>query len=66
MSKLLRQVCTAALALIPIATGIVTLLGIKDPLSVFLGGLGRMLSWMRIGAPAFIYWQSRVVEAFRP
>jgi len=32
MSKLLLQVCTAALALIPMVTGIVTLLGIRDPL----------------------------------
>jgi uncharacterized protein YjeT (DUF2065 family) len=32
MSKLLLQVCTAALALIPIVTGIITLLGIRDPL----------------------------------
>lgn len=89
MSKLLLQVCTAVLALIPIVTGVVTLLGIKDPLyrplaralwgAVFLGGLGRLLSWMRIGAPpkpfmgftllellgapAFIYWQARVAGA---
>ena len=128
MSKLLLQVCTAALALIPIVTGVVTLLGIRDPLyrplalpesavldsnlrffggvwlgvglamlwlvpsiehqgvlfralwgAVFLGGLGRLLSWIRIGAPpkpfmgftllellgapAFIYWQARVAGA---
>jgi len=128
MSRLLLQACTAALAIIPIVTGVVTLLGIKDPLyrplalpespvldsnlrffggvwlgvglamlwlvpsiehqgvlfwalwgAVFLGGLGRLLSWIRIGAPpkpfmaftllellgapAFIYWQARVAGA---
>jgi hypothetical protein len=129
MSRLILQVCTAVLALIPIVTGIISLLGIKDPLyrplalpespvldsnlrffggvwlgvglamlwlvpsiehqgvlfralwgAVFLGGLGRMLSWLRIGspprpfmgftllellgAPAFIRWQAQVAEAF--
>jgi len=32
MSRLLLQICTALLALILIATGIVTMLGVKDPL----------------------------------
>jgi hypothetical protein len=128
MSKLPLQVCTAVLALIPIATGIVTLLGIKDPLyrplalpespildsnlrffggiwlgaglamlwlvpsieyqgvlfralwgAIFLGGVGRVLSWILIGAPPrpfigftllellgaplFIGWQSRLAQA---
>jgi hypothetical protein len=123
------QVCTAVLALIPIATGIVTLLGVRDPIyrplglpsapildsnlrffggiwlgvglamlwlvpsiehqgvlfralwvAVFLGGVGRLLSWIMIGAPPrpfigftllevvgaplFIYWQYRVAQAF--
>jgi hypothetical protein len=31
------QVCTAVLALIPIATGIVTLLGVRDPIYRPLG-----------------------------
>jgi uncharacterized protein YjeT (DUF2065 family) len=128
MPKLLLQICTAVLALIPIVTGIITLLGLKDPLyrplalprssvldsnlrffggiwlgiglamlwlvpsierqgvlfralwgAVFLGGVGRMLSWILIGAPPkpfigftvlelvgaplFIYWQHRVAQA---
>jgi uncharacterized protein DUF4345 len=128
MLKLLLQICTAVLALIPIVTGIVTLLGLKDPLyrplplprspildsnlrffggiwlgiglamlwlvpsieqqgvlfralwgAVFLGGVGRILSWILIGAPPkpfigftlleligapfFIYWQHRVAQA---
>jgi hypothetical protein len=122
------QVATAVLALIPIATGVVTMLGIRDPLyrplqlpaapvldsnlrflggiwlglglallwsvpqierqgvlfralwtAVFLGGVGRLLSWRLIGAPPtpfigftllevvgaplFIYWQYRVAQA---
>jgi hypothetical protein len=128
MPKLLLQICTAVLALIPIVTGIITLLGVKDPLyrplalprspildsnlrffggiwvglglamlwlvpsiehqgvlfralwgAVFLGGVGRMLSWILIGtppkpfigftlleligAPLFIYWQYRLAQA---
>jgi uncharacterized protein YjeT (DUF2065 family) len=128
MLKLLLQISTAVLALIPIVTGIITLLGLKDPLyrplalprssmldsnlrffggiwlgvglamlwlvpsieqqgvlfralwgAVFLGGVGRMLSWILvgvppkpfigftllelIGAPLFIYWQHRVAQA---
>ena len=47
MSKLLLQVCTAALALIPIVTGVVTLLALLELL----------------GAPAFIWWQARVAGA---
>jgi hypothetical protein len=123
------QVATAVLALIPIATGAVTLLGIKDPLyrtfalpptpildsnlrffggiwlglglallwsvpsiehqgvlfrvvwgAVFLGGVGRLLSWLLIGppprpfigftllellgAPLLVFWQYRVARAF--
>jgi Domain of unknown function (DUF4345) len=98
MSRLLLQICTGLLSLIPIATGIVTMLGVKDPLyrplglpaapvldsnlrflggiwlgiglamlwlvpsierqgtlfrvlwvAVFLGGVGRVLSWIVIG-----------------
>jgi hypothetical protein len=37
MSRLLLQICTGLLALIPIATGIVTMLGVKDPLYRPLG-----------------------------
>jgi hypothetical protein len=127
MSRLLLQICIGLLALIPIATGIVTMLGVKDPLyrlglpeapvldsnlrffggiwlgvglamlwlvpsierqgtlfralwvAVFLGGMGRVLSWVLIGpppksyagfiilellgAPLFIYWQYRVAQS---
>ena len=98
MSRLLLQICTGLLALIPIVTGIVAMLGVKDPLyrplglpeapvldsnlrffgglwlgiglallwlvpaieregtlfralwvAVFLGGVGRVLSWLLIG-----------------
>ena len=128
MSRLPLQVCTAVLALIPIATGVVTLLGVQDPLyrplslppapvldsnlrffgglwlgvglamlwlvpsiehqgvlfralwvGIFLGGVGRVLSWIVIdappkafigftllelvGAPLFIYWQYRVAQS---
>jgi hypothetical protein len=98
--RLPLQVCTALLSLIPIGTGVVTLLGLKDPiyrtlglppapildsnlrffggvwlglglgmlwlvpsieqqgvlfralwLAVFLGGIGRLLSWISVGAP---------------
>ena len=48
MSRLLLQICTALLALIPIATGIVTLLGAEAPVLDsnlrFLGGI-----WLGIG-----------------
>ena len=37
MSRFPLQICTAVLALIPIATGIVTLLGIRDPIYRPLG-----------------------------
>ena len=128
MGRFPLQVCTVVLAIIPIITGVVTLLGVKDPLyrplglptapildsnlrffggvwlglgltmlwlvptielqgvlfrvlwgAIFLGGVGRLLSWLQIGAPPkpfigvtllellgaplFIYWQSRVAEA---
>jgi hypothetical protein len=128
MSRFPLQVCTAILALIPIGTGIVTLLGIRDPIyrplglppapildsnlrffggiwlglglamlwlvpsiehqgvlfrvlwgAVFLGGVGRLLSWIRIGAPPgpfigftllelvgaplFIFWQYRIAQS---
>jgi hypothetical protein len=128
MTRLPLQVCTAVLALIPIATGLVTLLGVDDPIyrplglprapildsnirffggiwlgvglamlwlvpsierqsvlfralwvAVFLGGVGRLLSWILIGAPPkpfigftllelvgaplFIYWQHRVAQS---
>ena len=100
MSRFPLQVCTAVLAIIPIATGIVTLFGVRDPIyrplglprapildsnlrffggvwlgiglamlwlvpsiehqgvlfralwvAVFLGGVGRLLSRIMIGAP---------------
>jgi hypothetical protein len=68
MSRLLLQICTGLLALIPIATGIVTMLGVKDPLYRplglpeapvldsnlrFLGGI-----WLGIGRPtsASSFW----------
>jgi hypothetical protein len=122
MSRLLLQICTAALALVPIITGIVSMRGVHDPLyrslglpeapvfdsnlrffggvwlglglgllwtvphieqqgtlfrwlwiAVFLGGIGRLVSWLAVGrppapfvgftlleilgAPLFIYWQ---------
>jgi hypothetical protein len=127
-SRLALQICTAILALIPIATGIVSMRGVRDPLyrplglpaapvldsnlrffagvwlgvglallwlvpaiehhgvlfralwvAVFLGGVGRLLSWFSngapptpfigftilelVGAPLFIYWQSRVAQS---
>ena len=37
MSRLPLQICTALLALIPIVTGIVSMLGVKDPLYRPLG-----------------------------
>lgn len=129
MSRFPLQVCTVVLSIIPIVTGVVTLLGIRDPIyrplglpaapildsnlrffggvwlgvglamlwlvpsiehqavlfralwvAVFLGGVGRLLSWLLIGpppkpfigftllellgAPLFIYWQYRVAQAF--
>jgi len=128
MSRLLLQICTAVLALVPISTGIISMRGVRDPLyrslqlpevpvldsnlrflggvwlglglallctvlsieqqgplfrwlwvAVFLGGLGRLLSWVLIGAPPrpyigfllleivgaplFIYWQWRVAQS---
>ncbi len=114
MSRLLLQICTAVLALVPISTGIISMLGVRDPLyrplhlpevpvldsnlrffggvwlglglamlwtvcAVFLGGIGRLLSWLvigapprpyigfllleMVGAPLFIYWQSRVAQS---
>lgn len=106
MSRLLLQICTAVLVLIPLATGVVTMLGVKDPLyrplalpqapdsnlrffggiwlgvglamlwlvpsierhgalfralwvAVFLGGVGRLLSWIYTGAPRSLLWASR-------
>jgi hypothetical protein len=32
MSRLLLQICTAVLALVPIATGIISMRGVRDPL----------------------------------
>jgi hypothetical protein len=128
MSRLLLQICTALLALVPISTGIISMRGVRDPLyrplqlpespvldsnlrflggvwlglglallwavpaieqhgtlfrwlwvAVFLGGVGRLLSWWLIGAPpvpyiglivleilgapAFTYWQWHVARA---
>jgi hypothetical protein len=59
MSKLILQVCTAARALIPIVTGIISLLGVLFRVH----GVTRL---ELLGAPAFICWQTRVAEAFRP
>jgi hypothetical protein len=128
MSRRLLQIVTSLLALVPVVTGIITMLGIRDPLyastdipelpvldgnlrffgglwlglglallwlvprieretalfraiwgAIFLGGIGRVLSMLLIdlppaaftgftilelvGAPLFIYWQSRVAAA---
>jgi hypothetical protein len=128
MSRLLLQISTSVLALVPIFTGIISMLGVRDPLyrpmhlpeipvldsnlrffggiwlglglamlwtvpsieqqgtlfrwlwvAVFLGGAGRLVSWLVVGAPPrpfigflileivgaplFIYWQSRVAQA---
>jgi hypothetical protein len=128
MSRRWLQIATGLLALVPIATGLITMLGINDPLyastdipmvpvldsnlrffgglwlglgvalvwllpriesesalfravwgAIFLGGVGRALSIVLIdappapfvgftaleliGAPLFIYWQSRVAAA---
>jgi hypothetical protein len=128
MSRLLLQICTAVLALVPIVTGIISMRGMRDPLyrplqlpgspvldsnlrffggvwlglglallwtvpsieqhailfrwlwvAVFLGGIGRLLSWWVVGAPPvpfigfllleivgaplFIYWQWRVAQS---
>jgi uncharacterized protein YjeT (DUF2065 family) len=128
MSRRLLQIVTSLLALVPVLTGIITMLGIKDPLyastdipelpvldsnlrffggvwlglgiallwlvprieretalfraiwgAIFLGGIGRALSMLLIdlppaafvgftilelvGAPLFVYWQSRVAAA---
>jgi hypothetical protein len=128
MSRRLLQIATGLLALVPIATGLITMLGLNDPLyastdipmvpvldsnlrffggvwlglgvalvwvlpriesesalfraiwgAIFLGGIGRALSIVLIdappvpfigftaleliGAPLFIYWQSRVAAA---
>lgn len=128
MSRLLLQISTTLLALIPIATGIISMRGVRDPLyrpldlpqvpvldsnlrffggvwlglglamlwtvpaieqhgllfrwlwvAVFLGGAGRLLSWIVIGmpprpyigfillelvgSPLFVYWQWRVAQS---
>lgn len=128
MSRFPLQFCTAVLALIPIATGVVTMLGVQDPIyrplglprapildsnlrffgglwlgaglamlwlvpsiehqgvlfralwvAIFLGGVGRVLSWIVIGAPPkpfigftllelfgaplFIYWQYQIAQS---
>jgi uncharacterized protein YjeT (DUF2065 family) len=128
MSRRLLQIVTSLLALVPVVTGIITMLGTRDPLyastdipelpvldgnlrffgglwlglglalfwlvpriesetalfraiwgAIFLGGIGRALSMLLIdlppapfigftilelvGAPLFIYWQSRVAAA---
>lgn len=45
MSRLLLQICTGLLALIPIATGIVSMRGMKDHSNLrFFGGV-----WLGIG-----------------
>jgi hypothetical protein len=81
MSKLILQVCTAALALIPIVTGIISLLGIRDPLyrpltlpaSPVLDSNLRFLGGVWLGVGLAMLWlvptiehQARVAEAFRP
>ncbi|WP_245350592.1 DUF4345 domain-containing protein [Bradyrhizobium sp. UFLA03-84] len=130
MGRRALQVATAVLALVPILTGIITMLGVSDPLyaasgvpalpvldsnlrffggvwlglglallwlvpriesesvlfrvvwgGIFLGGIGRLLSIVMvgapplpfvgftllevIGAPLFVYWQHRVATARR-
>lgn len=130
MGRRALQIATALLALVPILTGIITMLGVSDPLyassgvpalpvldsnlrffggvwlglglallwlvpriesesgpfrvvwgSIFLGGIGRLLSIVMvgtpplpfvgltaleaIGAPLFVYWQHRVATAGR-
>lgn len=130
MGRRALQIATAALALVPILTGIITMLGVSDPLyassgvpalpvldsnlrffggvwlglglallwlvpriesegvlfrvvwgGIFLGGIGRLLSIVMvgapplpfvgftllevIGAPLFVYWQHRVATAGR-
>jgi hypothetical protein len=103
MSRLLLQICTSVLALVPIFTGIISMLGVRDPLYRplhlpeipvldsnlrFFGGiwlgLGLAMLWTVpsieqqgppprpfigflvleiVGAPLFIYWQSRVAQS---
>jgi hypothetical protein len=128
MSRLLLQICTSVLALVPIFTGIISMLGVRDPLyrplhlpeipvldsnlrffggiwlglglamlwtvpsieqqgtlfrwlwvGVLLGGVGRLVSCLVVGAPPrpfigflvleivgaplFIYWQWRVAQS---
>lgn len=128
MSRVLLQICTVVLSLVPIFTGMISMLGVRDPLysplhlpqvpvldsnlrffggvwlglglamlwtvpsieqegtlfgwlwvAVFVGGIGRLISWFVIGtpprpyigfllleivgAPLFIYWQSRVAQS---
>ncbi|TWB91175.1 uncharacterized protein DUF4345 [Bradyrhizobium macuxiense] len=130
MGRRALQIATVVLALVPILTGIITMLGVSDPLyassgvpalpvldsnlrffggvwlglglallwlvpriesesvlfrvawgGIFLGGVGRLLSIMMvgapplpfvgftllevIGAPLFVYWQHRVATARR-
>lgn len=130
MSKKPLQIITAILGLVPLFTGIVTMLGVKDPIyasaaipavplldsnlrffggvwlglglailwlvptiekqgvlfrviwgAIFLGGIGRALSIVLVGAPPlpfigftvleivgaplFIWWQHRVASAYR-
>ncbi|WP_050423594.1 DUF4345 domain-containing protein [Bradyrhizobium tropiciagri] len=130
MGRRALQIATVVLALIPILTGIITMLGVSDPLyassgvpalpvldsnlrffggvwlglglallwlvpriesesvlfrmvwgGIFLGGIGRLLSIVMvgapplpfvgftllevIGAPLFVYWQHRVATADR-
>ncbi len=131
MSKRALQIATAVLALVPVATGAVTMLGISDPIyaseplpqsalldselrffggvwlslgvaalwlipsiekqtvlfraiwaAIFLGGAGRLLSMVLVGAPPipfigftileiagaplFVWWQSRVARDAAP
>jgi hypothetical protein len=56
LSRLLLQIGKALLALIPIATGIVTMLGAEAP--VLDSNLLELL-----GAPLFIYWQCRLAQS---
>ncbi|MES5487450.1 DUF4345 domain-containing protein [Bradyrhizobium sp. INPA03-11B] len=130
MGRRALQIATVVLALVPILTGIITMLGVSDPLyassgvpalpvldsnlrffggvwlglglallwlvpriesesvlfrvvwgGIFLGGIGRLLSIVMvgapplpfvgftllevIGAPLFVYWQHRVATADR-
>lgn len=57
MSRLLLQICTVVLALVPISTGIVTMRGVRDPRPYL-----AFLLLEIVGPPVFTYWQWRVAQ----